>query len=737
MKYKFIYIVSLVFFLCQFAKGKVTDSLPERKIPSGHSLDDIIDKTIETAPIYKNLIEEYTANLYTKGYINIKKSNILINYIPSMFKLKKGIKEYITESYSELHYTAPDIFDRKIIAYHGTIDKPKGFNNEVLDNFDINIYDNSVFNVKLMSPISQNAKKYYDYKIDSTYYDENGKYLYHISFTPKYNSYQLFEGYMIIYDDTWKIHEFKFKGRSEYLNYTNKVQMGKNDSLPEGCLPVRFDSDMSFHLLGNVFEGHFTIDMDYKTVKLSENDIINENDKSKYDLTQSFTLRNDTSAYILADSCYFAKLRPFPLTEKEESLYQKYYVEKGNISIENKGQNKKSIFWGDVGDLLVGSYSINSPQIGKMRFSPLLNPFLLSYSDKDGISYKQRIRYQRMFSKNKLLNITPMVGYNFEYNEFYWRMPVKFEYFPEKMATFNLNIGNGNRIYSSEIIDELKEIPDSIFDFDKIHLDYFRDFYVDFFHSIEIFNGLSVDAGFSMHHRSAIKKSDFDKPDDLPVEVRSEYDDIFRNKYVSFAPRIKVSWTPMQYYYKAEKRKINLYSKWPTFSFDYERGIKGVFKNSSQFERLEIDMQHTVPFGHLRTLYYRAGAGVFTNKEDMFFVDFRNFEKNNLPSGWNDDIGGTFQILDRRWYNSSREYLRANLTYEAPFLLIPYIFKRVPYILNERLYLGILTMPHLNPYIEIGYGIGTHIFDFGAFVSNKNGKVHDFGVKLTIELFNR
>ena len=52
----------------------------------------------------------------------------------------------------------------------------------------------------------------------------------------------------------------------------------------------------------------------------------------------------------------------------------------------------------------------------------------------------------------------------------------------------------------------------------------------------------------------------------------------------------------------------------------------------------------------------------------MYFVDFANFARRNLPEGWNDDIGGTFQLLDGRWYNSSRQYWRGNFTYESPFI---------------------------------------------------------------------
>ena len=93
-------------------------------------------------------------------------------------------------------------------------------------------------------------------------------------------------------------------------------------------------------------------------------------------------------------------------------------------------------------------------------------------------------------------------------------------------------------------------------------------------------------------------------------------------------------------------------------------------------------------------------------------------------------------MLEGQWYNSSRQYLRANFTYEAPFLLMRRMYRFTQHVLNERLYLGLLTVPHLKPYIEVGYGIGTHIFDFGLFASFANWKYQRCGVKFTFELFN-
>lgn len=111
----------------------------------------------------------------------------------------------------------------------------------------------------------------------------------------------------------------------------------------------------------------------------------------------------------------------------------------------------------------------------------------------------------------------------------------------------------------------------------------------------------------------------------------------------------------------------------------------------------------------VRSIAYHIGMGCFTNQKDLYFVDYVDFANRNLPQGWNDDIGGTFQSLDGRWYNASSHYVRGNMTYEAPFILLYPVSRLLSFIQKERIYGGILFMPHLNPYIELGYGFATHI----------------------------
>ena len=177
--------------------------------------------------MYGSMIEEYKANLYLKGYVNVKKKNFLLDYFPLMFKLKKGVYEYIIESYSELHYTAPNIFDNKMIAQRSTSDEIRNFNKDPINMLNINIYSFSLYNKNLISPFAPKADKYYSYKIDSVAHRDNTP-VYYLSFMPINKSYLFTEGYVAVGGRNWKMSEFLFKTQNEYSDYTTHItQIGR------------------------------------------------------------------------------------------------------------------------------------------------------------------------------------------------------------------------------------------------------------------------------------------------------------------------------------------------------------------------------------------------------------------------------------------------------------------------------------------------------------------------------
>ncbi len=707
------------------AAGGESAGMPDRPAVS----DSIMDCIFQFSPFYSRIIDEYKADLYIKGRLKVHKRNRLIRYVPSMFRFEKGITDYLTESSNELHYTAPDIYDRKVKAVSGTFPRNRGQITDVMGYMNMNMYSSSLLSDKLLSPLDKKSSRYYTYLLDSIDNSEDCQ-RYKILVIPKFRGTQLVSGYMWVSDQVWTIREVHFEGEYDVIRFKVHVRMGDEGDVE--FLPVQFDLNFVFKFLGNHLEMDIAAWLKYNEIKFYEGEFRRRSqNKHHHDLTESYNLTCD-SAQLITDKETFKELRPFALSAAEDSLYKDFEMRHDTLylpPVENR--RKSSEFWGEVGDMMISNYNIDLANMGTVRCSPLINPFMLDYSHRKGFSYKQKFKYSRLFADGRLLRITPQIGYNFTHKELYLKADASWQYWPEKQGGGEVNVGNGNRIYSSAVLDQLDQLPDSTFNFDNVELDYFKDVYLNLFHNIEVVNGLFIKAGVSIHWRSLADKARFRNREDF-----GSLGDI-RSTYNSFAARIRVEWTPGMYYYRKGRRKMIVGSRMPTFSIDYERGLKGVFGSTGKHERWEMDIQQNVKLGNIRSIGYRVGGGMFTKQDNMYFVDFANFARRNLPEGWNDDIGGTFQLLDGRWYNSARQYWRANISYESPFILLKTLNRWLGMVQQERIYAGILFMPHLTPYTELGYGIGTHIFDAGIFVSSINGKFSEVGCKFTFELFNK
>lgn len=689
--------------------------------------DSILDKMYSSASIYSKEIKSFRANLYLKGIVTVHNRNRIIKYIPSMFKLEDSIKHYMHESLSELQYTSPAIYDRKIKAMVSTFKSQRGQVFDIMDYMKFNVYSSSLMGDKVLSPLNSQSKVHYKYMLDSIS-SINNKMCCKIRVQPKYKSTKLLEGCMWLYADDWSVHSFDFQGAYDLIDFRVKAFMGNSPQTK--YLPCYMDLDMHFRFLKNHLQMKYSGWLDYTDVKFTQlgEMIYFEKDRSKFNLSNSYTLTCDTTR-LVTDIDSFAKIRPFPLTYEEELLYKDKLDRKiidrqkwVKDSVENLKKTKSQVFLGQVGDALINSYDIDLPKVGSINCSPIINPLLLSYSHRNGISYRQTYKYNKLFYDGRLLRIAPQIGFNFTKKELYAKADVEYVYNPRKHGALELHVGNGNRIYSSVVLDQLAAMPDSTFSFDGLNLDYFKDIYVNLSHNVEIVNGLNLWTGISMHWRY--------------TKSTPELDTRVRSRYNSFAPRVRIEWTPGMYYYMNGNRKVNVGSYYPTFIADYERGIKA-FKSSGEYERLELSAEQVIKVRDIHHIAYHVGCGFFLNQEDIYFVDYVNFANRNLPQGWNDDIGGTFQMLDGRWYNASSHYVRGNMTYESPFILLYPVSKLLSFVQKERIYAGILFMPHLNPYFEIGYGIGTHIFDAGVFIGNERGKFTSVGCKFTFELFNK
>ena len=195
------------------------------------------------------------------------------------------------------------------------------------------------------------------------------------------------------------------------------------------------------------------------------------------------------------------------------------------------------------------------------------------------------------------------------------------------------------------------------------------------------------------------------------------------DEFHSFAPTLTVRLTP--------------WGKGPTLTANYERSIKGILQSNLAYERWEFDAVYKHRAKSVRILNMRLGAGFYTQRSTDYFVDYTNFRDNNLPTGWEDDWTGQFQLLDSRWYNESEYYIRSHVSYDSPLIMLSWVPLVGRIVESERFYLSALSIQHTRPYFELGYGFQTRFFSTGIFASFLNTQYQSFGCKFTIELFRK
>lgn len=621
-------------------------------------------------------------NVYLRYYFKTDRRNFTLMAIPSMFAISRGQREYAGESYNTI-YIKDNVIKNVVKQINiGTIPRHKDVMETMLKYLMPNIYDITMFDNQILSPFNHYNMRLYKY--DITKLTDNRT---EIVFHPKRYNTQLISGSAIVDFETGRIIKIKFNGEYDMVKFHVDATMG--NSGVRSLFPKTCDINATFHFIGN------KISVTYNSIY--DNNIL---------LPDSIINSHDTAL--------MAKIRPYPLPDFITNIYNYNDSIKQDIDttkIKKEDSRWKKIFWDSFGDYIInrtkGNFGSNSQ--GAFRISPILNPLYLSYSGRRGITYKFKLNGSYRFSVNSDISLTLNAGYSFNQHQLYFNIPVKYYFNRDKNGFISVEVGNGNRITNSNIVEQIKnEELDSI-DWDKMNLEYFKDLYIKFACGYDLSSKLSIQPSLIFHRRSAVDNTGF-KITGRPIS------------YYSLAPSLKIQFRPMGWL-------------GPIITTDYERGIRAG-KANMDYERFEFDVSWKKLFTSLRNLSIRLGSGFYTSKShNSYFLDYINFREENIPGGWNDDWTGEFQLLNSNWYNASEYYIRSNVTYESPLM----IFSHIPYIGKlmeiERIYMNTLFVDHLHPYIEYGYGFTNRFFSMGIFIATRNTKFDGFGCRFGFELF--
>ncbi len=664
--------------------------------------------------------KDFTANLYMRHLLETKRRNFAMRYLPGMFPLERGKHTYIAENEVRYTYRHNAGIDWRNVAANGTMP----YKHVVMDDADMNrfrlsIYDSHLFSDRILSPLNRHNRRFYSYKYTNEYTDSVGNRHVWIAVEPRFHNTQLVDGSFDVEMPSGAVREFSFNFSYNLTRYAFTGETGREGIA--SLLPERISLYSSTSFLGNKVYAYYEGLANYAPAEPLPADSLPP--LRRYDLTAHFRQTLDTTQ-LITGRAYFDSVRPFPLSPREEVAYQKKEISDSALSSRRfkLSSQTKNIIFGKH------SWEIGNKGEGHVNVPAIITPSMAGWSKSTGFALRTRFGLDYTFHRGQNIAVNPRLGYNFKQHRFYWQAPVSVILFPRYDVAINLRAVGGDLMYSNEQADEVRRQLEGIthYDslinvFDSYEFDYYRDFQLSGDLSARPLPGLTLSVGGRYHHRTLVGWNEVSAASGMQRYINS------------FAPRVHMEWTPFCYYIWRKGRRMPIHSNWPTFLLDYERGIN-IGGCHSRYERWETDIKWLRKLHALRRLYLRLGGGLYSNRGDAYFLDFDYFRDSNMPGDWRDELSGQFQLLDSRWYNESQYYARFSLSYESPMLLFSRIKYLSTYIQKERVYCNLLSVQRLTPYVELGYGLSTHIFDVGAFVGLGRGQ-QNFGCKFVLRLF--
>ncbi|QKJ31211.1 carboxypeptidase-like regulatory domain-containing protein [Mucilaginibacter mali] len=672
----------------------------------------IIRKAIKKRKGYLNEVKAFSCDVYIKGLQKLLDApkRFLgrdINEVAREAGLdsnRRGII-YLSESESKYSFKRPNEEHEEMISSKVSGNN-RAFSFNRASDFKVNFYENlldwdGLSNRPFVSPIADNALFYYNYKYMG-FTTENGETINKIKVIPKRAHDPVFDGYIYIIDDSWRLHsvDLSMSKRSNiFLLDTLKINqqflpVDKNAWMPSS---VKFEFTGGF--LGFKFGGYFigifkNYDIEPGFAKNSFNEVMR--------ITKGVNKK---------DSTYWQNSRPIPLTDEEITDYKK----KDKLAARRESKPyldsidaKRNKF--NIGKLIIGSgYShYNRYDRESYHFNSLSQSLLFNTVEGFAIDYGAGFRKQIDSNTNRNLNLAGKIRYGFANQK--WHGSI-YGNISNRELSFNWAAG-------SDVVDMNDRQPISPWwntthsllfrqNFEKLYDKQFANLGINTRVIGTWTAGINAEYAnrkwlpnasnysiFNPGNRQYTSNNPLQPNADVPlfaenqsfkVTLRTSYD--FSNKYSTY---------PNGRRYEP--------SKYPRVDLNFTHAFSNVFGSDVDYSLVNADItKSNMNLGMLGKTSFYIGAGKFLSAKSLTYVDYRHFSGNEIRF-YTADIN-KFMLLDYYTYSTPDQYLEGH--FEQNFS--GFFLNKLPLIrklkLQEIVDVNYLTTPALHNYTELGFGV--------------------------------
>ena len=627
----------------------------------------IIRKAIDNKSNNTDKFKEYTSSFYSRGLFKVKNApeKILGQRLGDLGggldSTRTGII-YLSETVSEITFQKkPAEFKEKIIASKVSgSDNGISFNRAEEANFDF--YSNAVLIAEnnLVSPISDNAFRYYRYELEGSFYEKNGRLINKIKVNPKRSTDRVFSGFIYIVEEDWAIYGVDLKASGEQVGIpiieVLKFKQDYNYSESnKAWIKISQIIDFKFGLFGFNVDGRFS------------------GAYSDYNFSPKFkkeTFSNEVLSFAKGatekDSLFWENLRPVPLTSEEKKDYllkdsiketrkSKKYLD--SLDKENNPIKITSLFTGYTyrNSFKDWSISINSPLT------------TISYNTVQGRNTTTTINYFKSLNKTgKWIQ----AGANLNYSMSEKKIRPVF-YFTKKWNSIQrprMFISVGQKINQFNERNPISKFHNTIYSLflKENYLKIYEKSFSKISYSQEVLNGLYIIGSLEYASRKPLFNTSnfvvFGR--DIPFQSNNPIDPTnFTapfNTHSIASLNIGTSIVFDQKYVSYPNRKINFNnSRYPSLSIRYRKNFGS---NVSEYNSdvLISNIRQNISMGNLGEFYYNIRSGIFFEKKDIAFMDYLHANGNQLklaPSNRNSSFG----LLNYYKFSTNDKYAEVHL----------------------------------------------------------------------------
>ncbi|MEO8515306.1 MAG: DUF5686 and carboxypeptidase regulatory-like domain-containing protein [Flavobacterium sp.] len=662
---------------------------------------------------------KYNADFYSRGLIRIKDAPKKImgqdvgDFDGAIDSTRTGIL-YLSETVSKLNFQKPDKMKETIIASKVS-GKDNGFSFNNAASVDYDFYENYFqFQVNVISPINDNAFAYYKFKIEGSFFNEDGQQINKIKVIPKRDGEPVVEGYIYIVEDSWAIYaiDVNIKGYRvqmpaiDNLVLKQSFSYNKTDNIwTKNMQSIDFVAGM----LGFNISGRFTY--------VYSNFEFEPQFTKKTFTREVLTFEKDSNK---KDNDFWNTIRPVPLTLEESADYTK----KDSIQILRKSKtyldsiDKKNNKF-HLSDIVMGYSYSNSYKNESINYTgPLLSlrfNTVQGYTLTSGLSFNKRNPDDRTYTN---------FGVKFNYGFAEEKLRIKGD-FTKKFNNQNdalLSVSGGSDIAQFNERDPISNIVNSVSTlfFKNNFMKLFDKNFARLSYSQEVVNGFSVFTNLEYSERKPLfNTTDFTivKSDDLYTSNNplSPFDEmssaIVKHNLVKGKITGKINFG--QEYWTRPDGKFNIPNdKYPTLYFTYEKGFGGSLKDYN-FDYVAGKIEQDFALNNKGNLGVNLTAGKFFNGDNISFVDYRHFAGNQTHIGQSGNYLNNFNLMPYYTNSTNDAFLEIHSEYDDK----GFIINKIPLLnkLKSNLIFGYhnLSEPNRKPYHE--FSVGLDNLGFGKF----------------------